>query len=748
MRWSVVRTIWLREVRDQLRDRRTLFMLVVLPLLLYPLLGIAMAHMSQLFQGQPLTIGVAGYELVEADTFFPALVHQEGKSRRFLQSLFYEPQEHDQLRVVLGAQEDLEEALRKDDIHAYLVFTPEFVGDVKAGKQAPIDVRLKGELPQEAGKPLPSGRPGPPLLSSDDDRSRLAYQRLRPVIREWEAEIARKRMLALGKPADYVRPLIVPLLKPKTEKIWSKIFPFLIIMMSLTGALYPAIDVCAGEKERGTMETLLISPASRSEIVVGKFLTVWVFSAAMALLNLASLGVTALVFSEMFASAAALTGSEGLPAPGLTSILWCVVLLVPLAAFFSAVCLALAVYARSSKEGQYYLMPLMVATMMLTFLSLAPGIELSPVLSMLPVSGAALLLQSLMAAQAPEQVPWLYLAPVLIPLAAYCYLALHWAIVQFSREEVLFREAERLDLRLWLARLFREKGPLPTPGMALACFLALLLLRWVLSAYGAGLHPLVLLAVLQVVGVATPALVMATLLTNSPRLTLRLRWPRLQEDASATGFLAQIAPQKGLSLVIWSLGGAVLAVAMHAPLAALLLLLIKQFPGLQEQLENFKHLVRTIIGPETPLFNQLLALAVLPAICEELMFRGFILSGLAQRLGVRRAIIVSSILFAFAHLSAFQFLPTLILGLILAMLATRSGSLLPGMVFHLIHNGFITLAANTEYRSGESWTALFGAHGLYSWPATIAGLLVAGFVLLVLLRLPPRPLLDEPTPGE
>src|SRR5207248_6081253 len=76
-----------------------------------------------------------------------------------------------------------------------------------------------------------------------------------------------------------------------------RVFPFMLVMWSLAGALYPAVDLCAGEKERGTMETLLISPASREEIVWGKFLTIWVFSGATALLNLASMGATTWQFS-------------------------------------------------------------------------------------------------------------------------------------------------------------------------------------------------------------------------------------------------------------------------------------------------------------------------------------------------------------------------------------------------------------------------------------------------------------------
>src|SRR5205807_1832895 len=105
-------------------------------------------------------------------------------------------------------------------------------------------------------------------------------------------------------------------------------FPFMLVMWSLAGALYPAVDLCAGEKERGTMETLLISPAGREEIVWGKFLTIWVFSAATALLNLLSMAVTT---SWQFAALMPGSAFSG------WALFWSVVLLMPLSAFFSAV---------------------------------------------------------------------------------------------------------------------------------------------------------------------------------------------------------------------------------------------------------------------------------------------------------------------------------------------------------------------------------------------------------------------------
>src|SRR5204863_1813494 len=118
----------------------------------------------------------------------------------------------------------------------------------------------------------------------------------------------------------------------------------------------------------------------------GKFLTIWVFSASTALLNLFSMGLTTMQFGSMI----------DIQAFRPLSLVWGVLLLLPLSAFFSALCLAIGAYARSSKEGQYYLMPLFFLTMPLIFLTLAPGVELSPLYSMVPVTGVALLLQRLM----------------------------------------------------------------------------------------------------------------------------------------------------------------------------------------------------------------------------------------------------------------------------------------------------------------------------------------------------------------
>ena len=143
----------------------------------------------------------------------------------------------------------------------------------------------------------------PILYRSVDEPSQITYLRLREVLDRWKRGIVDARTKKDKLPQSYAEPIQV-----KGEDVatgrrsgatsGAGIFPFLLVMMSLTGAFYPAIDLCAGEKERGTMETLLISPATRAEIVLGKFLTVMLASVMTALLNLVSMGLTGIVLAR------------------------------------------------------------------------------------------------------------------------------------------------------------------------------------------------------------------------------------------------------------------------------------------------------------------------------------------------------------------------------------------------------------------------------------------------------------------
>jgi sodium transport system permease protein len=299
------------------------------------------------------------------------------------------------------------------------------------------------------------------LAREGDDLSKLATRRVIGVLRNYRTALRQARFDRIGLPPFFDQVLTIrdpdqgkrPLERTTDElrDALVRFFPFMLVMWSLTGALYPAVDLCAGEKERGTMETLLISPANRVEIVAGKYLAVWTLSAVTALWNLLWMGGGAVLGGHLLEME--LVRPEGL--------FWCALVSLPLAALFSALSLALSVYARSTKEGQYYLLPIFLGTMPLVLMSLSPGIELNWKTSLIPVTGACILLQNLIFTP-PGTSPWGYVAPVLVSLIFCIVLALRWAVWQFHREDVLFRESERAGWRAGLRTLFRPPAAQPT----------------------------------------------------------------------------------------------------------------------------------------------------------------------------------------------------------------------------------------------------------------------------------------------
>jgi sodium transport system permease protein len=740
MRWSIIRVIWFRELQDQLRDRRTVLMIVVLPLLIYPLAGIGFLYFASLLAGRAITVGVVGHaelwpwKLEQTPESFArgasGLLLMPGPVATPLVGLpaaqLAPPRDYPSL---LEMQEDrlvFRESYAQSNALSVLKVQPlEGPNTLPDGAEAPLDRSALEErrvdvllivAPHFQDQLAAGQQPYVHMITREkDDASRIASTRVSAMLGRWKRDLKLARFAQRGLPADFdeaVR-LVQPGSSPgkaEAESVFAllvRIFPFILVMWALAGALYPAVDVCAGEKERGTMETLLISPASREEIVWGKFLTIWVFSTATALLNLLGMVVTVLAAS----AAAPMIHLQPI------SLLWAMLLLLPLSAFFSALCLAVGAYARSSKEGQYYLMPLFLITMPLIFLTLAPGVELNPFYSMVPVTGVALLLQRLMLGAANDTNVWLYFVPVLAPMIIYSWLALRWAIAQFQSEEVLFREAERLDLGLWLSRLLREKEPLPSAGQAFFCFGLIFALRWFSFFIGDGAPLWLRTGVAQLAFVAAPPLFMAMLLTTQPRQGLALRRP----------------PWGSLPLA------ALLALALLPALAELTLLILAQFPGLQALLELNHPLTRelhAISRGESASGPQLfVVLAVLPAFCEEIAFRGFILSGLARTFRPWSAILLSSFLFALYQMNIFQFVPHFLFGIVLALLVTRTGSLWPAVVFHLVYNSLVmgpVLVPGVVTRL-EDWA---------SWVRPVlalSGVVVALGIFLVLRRVSPEP---------
>ncbi len=745
IRWRNISLIVHREVRDQLRDRRTLFMIAVLPLLLYPALGIGMMQLTVLFREQPRTVVVLGAEhlppeipLIEGNRFAERWFSKKGSASRL---------------VVITDQPGSAENAAKDDhslpaerllergrqigevlsdnrhqagelfgtsgLQVLVIVPPDFANNLK---------RVRDELSQhEGGAGVPANYERPEVVyNKADEKSQITFNRVSEVLETWEAAILEDWLKLARLDEGFMHPVMtdpvdVALDEQLAASVWSKLFPALLVIMSVTGAFYPAIDLVAGEKERGTMETLLICPATRTEIVLGKFFTVMLFSGTTALLNLASMGLTGKHIASM-APTGALAGAGDVSFPPLSALLWILLLLAPLAALFSALCLALATFARSSKEGQYYLTPLLMVTLGLTMFCLSPGVDLTPQFSVLPVVGPALLLKGLLLSPLNPGALYVYVGPVLATSLGYSALALWWAIDQFKREDVLFREGERFELGLWVRHLLRDKEPLPSFSEAVFCFVLIMLLQFFamgflkerVSAFADADQLMKVMLIQQLATFACPALMMGVMLTTSVRKTFRIHWPDWRMPAAAC----------------------LLPLLLH-PLSIELLARLHWFFG--DLPPELSKTLAAMSDHRQPLWFVLLTFAAAPAFCEEVVFRGFMLSGLSRGGRAALAVGLSSVAFGIVHMIPEQVFHAGLVGLVLGTLAIRSNSLLPCVVFHFLNNAL----AVAHGRFGKDllqleWTSpfVYAADGAlrYRWPTLVLCLALAVPLLAWLFR--------------
>jgi sodium transport system permease protein len=308
---------------------------------------------------------------------------------------------------------------------------------------------------------------------------------------------------------------------------------------------------------------------------------------------------------------------------------------------------------------------------------------------------------------------------------ACCLWAIRWAVDQFNSESVLFRESERLDVGMWFKHLLRDRGDTPSPAEAVLCGVLILLVRFFMNfALGSSqpesmaFHQLaVLVIVTQLVVIATPALLMTTVVTRSPRRTLLLTRP----------------PWGAL------LAAAALAVALHPAAARFSELVQKLYPIN----ENVAKELEALFSNAPSLWQLLLLMAVVPAICEELAFRGFILSGLRHTGHRWWAIVISSFFFAVTHGLLQQSIGAGMIGLVIGYLAVQSGSLFPCMAFHLTHNALTVVGARLcpkelGYNPLPVWLAPTSDDGGYAFTpmAVVLGLMAGGLLLAWFRSLP------------
>ena len=620
MRAAIVFHIFRKDLVETLRDRRTVVMAFVVPALIYPLLFTMLGSVATDKRGEleRTRVRMAVWGPVPAE--------------------------------VLGA---VEQKARADVVDRRAVPPPALEGEAR---------RLVAAKTVHVVLVTPPGASGPSipvrvLSDSTNVDSDAMERRVSRVLQETGAELLRARLSALGQDPAAARPLDVQEedladAARRGASFAAALLPYLLLVLVATSGFYAALDLTAGEKERGTLQTLLTAPVRSVEIVAGKYLTVLALTLAATACNLGSIALAlARGTSAMEAGARFSLGLTGAAAIFLT--------VLPAALLIVALLMAVGVLARSYREGQTYLMPILLVVMMAGFASFLPGAELSAGTAVVPLLNVTLLVHDILVGRAgPSQVMIVWGASL-----AWAVLGILLAARVFQTEQVLLSgEKPWRDVFSPGPRPSGATSPL-TPGNALL-FSAVLL---VLTYYGSAVFErrtgvAVLILGSQLGLFLLPSLLWCRLFQAPLRETLQLRWP------TARGWLATVLLAAGG----WSVGAVVWEQLLRFPGARAYSDWLGELLGKQGQLG---------------LGAALLLVALLPAVAEEVTFRGVVLAGL-RRSGSRWvAVVGSALVFGLFHINPYHVVAAAMMGLLLGWVALESGSIVPGVLIHLVNNG-------------------------------------------------------------
>lgn len=391
--------VFRKELMDMLRDRRTIISSIVVPVLTFPLLMLGIGALAT------IVVRKATKEsptvMIRGESNAPALAKLLREDKQF---------------EVVPPADDYVQRINDKKLRAVVEFPAGFEDNIRSKPNEPQTLTIfhyEGEF-----------------------RSQNVLNNLEESVEKYNATVVASRVAAAKMPAAVLSAFEtkkenVASAEKVTGNILGMILPYFVIILCLTGAMYPAMDSTAGEKERGTIETILVSPVSRTDLVVGKFFLVLTFSIVTTALSVLSFSGSVLVGAQMLAR---VTKSFVL-ALSVKSAAVVFLMIVPLAAVFSALLLAISLIARSYREAQSYLGPLIFIVILPGMASMLPGIELNNRLAMVPILNVSLVAKDIFAGQ----YHWNQIGMIFASTCVYAALALYVAVRQFNREEVLFR---------------------------------------------------------------------------------------------------------------------------------------------------------------------------------------------------------------------------------------------------------------------------------------------------------------------
>lgn len=394
--------VYKKELTEALRDRRTLITMIVVPLLIFPVFSVG---------------------------FGAAIAALIGKAK----------EETPKVMVIGGENSPaVLEGLKKVPKIQIVPLQPDWKEQV-VNKQVPIVV----EIPADFERNLVEQKEQTVLIHDyeGDLKSETAKDKVEKFFTDYRDSVVKDRLAARNLPVTVLKPFeIKPHNVAPPEKSGGALFfggfiAYIVVFLCFNGGMHPAMDLTAGEKERGTMETILSSPVSRAHLVLGKFLLVLTTALVTAALSVVSMGVSFALVNALHTKPIQASEPDAALHIGFGAALSVFIMAVPLAVLFASALLTIASFAKSYKEAQSYITPLIFIIILPAIAAMLPGVELNLKLALVPVLNVSLLCKELVIGT----YHWNYIAIIFASTCAYAAVALFMAIKMFQRESVLFR---------------------------------------------------------------------------------------------------------------------------------------------------------------------------------------------------------------------------------------------------------------------------------------------------------------------
>ena len=395
--------VYMKELRALLRDRKTLIFTILIPIFAMPLMGFGFAKVASIMSDKARTQEIR-YAVFGAQNA-PAVAELFAREPSFRE-------------VKLAGPEEVKAAIADERIKLALNLPARFDDAIGASEQAAIELHFNS------------------ADSGDITRKRVAA-----VIEKYNGTLRDKALTDFKLSPPQLAFVLNPVkldehstanLRERMGAMMGGFLPYILVFVCLMAAIYPAIDVGAGEKEAGTLETLLLAPVPRADLVTAKFLVLFTFGLAAALLMVTSLGVVLRFFvAKLDPSLAAVVQALGAGDLALVGLM-----LVPTSAIFAAVLLSMSIYAKSYKEAAGMMQPMMIIAILPILLAMVPGVELTWLWASVPLTNIALAMKEIV----KGTMDYSKFLMILFSSSVLAGALLMWCRSWFNREEVLFRD--------------------------------------------------------------------------------------------------------------------------------------------------------------------------------------------------------------------------------------------------------------------------------------------------------------------